>query len=173
MNIKSKITRRNGQICDAEYIEGINPTQNLNGVILHGTHAYSFYKDKLVIVYGGEKKGWGLTGGAIEKNETWEDATTREIKEEANMKVLHLELIGYQDVDQISEVVRQTRVYCEVEPYGDFVSDPDGDISEIRLIDPSDINKYFNWGEIGDRAIERALELKKEYDARTRLGQGI
>lgn len=170
MIINSKIVRRNGQVCDAQYVEGSDPVVNLNGAILHGTHAYSFYKDKLVIVYGGEKKGWGLTGGAIEKNESWEDATVREVQEEANMKVLHLELIGYQDVDQITEKVRQTRVFCIVEPLGNFTSDPDGDITEIKLIDPSDINNYFNWGEIGARSLERALELKKEYDSRTSLG---
>lgn len=33
-------------------------------------------------------------------------------------------------------IVNQTRSLCLVEPYGPFLSDPDGDISEIKLVDP-------------------------------------
>jgi hypothetical protein len=51
---------------------------------------------------------------------------------------------------------------CIVEPYGDFVSDPDGDITEIKLIDPKDYGQYVKWGEIGDYIVKRALELKEK-----------
>ena len=61
-------------------------------------------------------------------------------------------------------MIRQVRMFCIVEPYGDFVSDPDGDVTEIKLIDPKDYKQYFDWGEIGDRIVERAVEMKKEYD---------
>lgn len=40
---------------------------------------------------------------------------------------------------------------------------PDGDITEIKLIDPKDLKQYFDWKRIGDRILERALELKKLY----------
>ena len=40
------------------------------------------------------------------------------------------------------------------------VSSPDGEITEIKLIDPKDIKQYFDWGKIGDRIIERAMELR-------------
>ena len=46
-----------------------------------------------------------------------------------------------------------------VEPMGDFVTDPDGDITEIKLINPEDYKKYFGWGEIGDRIMARAIEM--------------
>ncbi len=49
---------------------------------------------------------------------------------------------------------------CKVRPYGEFVEDPaHGTINEIKLIEPSEYKKYVNWGKIGDRLIERALEL--------------
>ena len=51
-------------------------------------------------------------------------------------------------------------MFCIVEPYGDFQSDPDGDILEIKLIDPSDYKEYIKWGETGDHLMKRALELK-------------
>ena len=58
--------------------------------------------------------------------------------------------------------MRQTRSFCIVEPYGDFVSDPDGDITEIKLIDQRDYKQYFDWGKVGDRIMERAIEILGE-----------
>ena len=79
------------------------------------------------------------------------------------MKVLHQECIGYQDGEATGEnkIGRQFRMFCIVEPYGDFEKDPDGDIFEVKLIDPKDYREYIKWGEIGDRLMERALEMKR------------
>ena len=56
----------------------------------------------------------------------------------------------------------QTRSVCLVEPYGDFVSDPAGDVTEIKLIDPAEYAKYYYWGANSDRMMERALDKAKE-----------
>lgn len=88
----------------------------------------------------------------------------REVREETNMKVLYQEIIGYQDVYEPEKTIRQTRSFCVVEPYGEFVADPDGDITKIELIDPLDYKKYFDWSAIGDRIMQRAIELKKQFD---------
>lgn len=138
-----------------------NPLENLEGKTLQAVHALCFSGDKLVIVYSEEKGYWSYPGGMIDPGETYEEAVVREVREETNMKVIHQELIGYHDVYEPNGVVRQTRSFCVVEPIGDFVSDPDGDVTEIKLIDPIDIKKYFNWGVVGDRLMTRALELKK------------
>ena len=61
-------------------------------------------------------------------------------------------------------MITQTRSVCIVEPYAPFVSDIDGDIAKIELIDPKDYKKYFDWGEIGDHIMARALELKEKMD---------
>jgi ADP-ribose pyrophosphatase YjhB (NUDIX family) len=130
---------------------------------ISAVHALCFYGDKLVIVYS-EKKGiWTPPGGGVEGDETAEEATIREIKEETNMKVLKHRFIGYQDITTPKGLVTQTRSFCIVEPYGEFVADPDeGEITEIKLIDPKDHQQYFDWGKIGDRIMERALELKAQ-----------
>jgi hypothetical protein len=78
--------------------------------------------------------------------------------------VIEQRFVGYQDIFEPSRVVSQTRSVCIVEPYGPFVNDPDGDITEIRLIDPKDYKKYFDWGEIGDHTMNRVLELKAQMD---------
>lgn len=163
MEIKSTLTNQSGQELDVIYYEDKDPNQDLEGKILQGVHGFCFYKDKMVLVYAENKGYWTLPGGGIEHGETWEDATIREIREESNMKVLHQELIGFQDIYEPERTVRQTRSFCIVEPYGDFISDPDGDITEIKLIDPKDFKQYIDWLKIGDRLMERALEMLGKY----------
>ena len=161
MEIKSQF-EYDGKIFNFTYHDGV-PTAETDPKMLDGVHAFCFYNNKLVIV-GHENGRWTPPGGSIEKGETYEDASVREIKEESNMKVLRQECIGYQDIETPGEnrIQRQFRMFAIVVPYGDFESDPDGDISEIKLIDPKDFKKYFDWGKIGDRLVERALEMKEK-----------
>ena len=125
---------------------------------LQQSYGVCFYNQKLVIVSNNGK--WGLTGGHIEKGETPEVALEREVIEESNMKVLKQVPIGYQEVikpDGTSDF--QLRSFCIVEPIGEFVSDPAGSVTEIKLIDPKDYKNYFDWGKVGDRIMERAMEI--------------
>lgn len=126
------------------------------------TYGVCFYGDKMVIGYGGQKQDWGLIGGSVEPGEELEETLAREIREESNMKVLLSRPIGYQKVtDTRDGKYYQLRYMCIVEPYGEFVADPDGGITEIKLIDPSDYKRFFDWGEIGERIILRAVELRE------------
>jgi ADP-ribose pyrophosphatase YjhB (NUDIX family) len=145
MKIKSTLTNRSGQVLDVVYREA-DPLKDLENKKLSGVHAYCFYNDKFVIVYSVSKGYWTPPGGGIEDNENYKEATIREVLEETNMKVLHQELIGYQDISEPQGIVRQTRSFCIVEPVGDFVSDPDGEVTEIKLIDPKDYKQYLKWG---------------------------
>lgn len=91
-------------------------------------------------------------------------------REETNVRVLHQELIGYQDIFEPDRTVRQTRSFCMVEPHGPFIADPDGDVTKIKLIDPKDCKSYFDWGEIGERIVKRAIEMR---DHRTKNGFSV
>ena len=161
MEIKSSYINRSDQKLNLIYRED-DPLKDLDGKILQAVHAFCFFNAKLVVVYAAEKGYWAPPGGGIELGETYEEAVIREVKEETNMKVLNQKLIGYQDIYEPNRVVRQTRSVCIVEPYGPFVKDPDGDVTEIKLIDPADYKKYFDWNEIGDHIMQRAFELKKQ-----------
>ena len=163
MEIKSKLQKRTGQVFDVVYREG-DYLDNLEGKSLQAVHAYCFYKEKMIVVYADNKGYWTPPGGGVEQGESVEEAVTREVKEETNMKVLYQEIIGYQDIYEPEKIIRQTRSFCIVEPYGDFVADPDGDVSKIELIDPADYKKYFDWSGIGDRIMQRAVELKQKFD---------
>lgn len=120
-----------------------------------------FSDDQIVIGYGGKKQAWGLIGGTIEEGETFEETFKREIVEESNMEVRSSLPIGYQKVTDTRDnnFVYQLRYVCKVKPIGPFVKDPADSITEIKLIDPKDYKQYFDWGNIGERIISRALEL--------------
>ncbi|MBI2065539.1 MAG: NUDIX hydrolase [Candidatus Zambryskibacteria bacterium] len=160
MEIKSTLINHEGQKFDVIYREE-DPMVHLEDKVLQGVHAFCFCGDKLVLVKHA-KSGWMPPGGGVEIGESIEGAVVREVKEETNMKVIHQELIGFQDIYEPDRTIRQTRSLCIVKPYGNFKKDPDGEITEIKLIDPKDYKKYFDWGKIGERIIQRALELKKE-----------
>lgn len=125
---------------------------------LQQSYGVCFCNSKLVIVSNNGK--WSLVGGHIEIGESPKEALAREVQEETNMKVLKQIPIGYQEViNPDGTIMYQLRSLCLVEPLGDFVSDPAGSVTEIKLTDPKDYKKYFNWGKIGDRIMERAVEI--------------
>jgi ADP-ribose pyrophosphatase YjhB (NUDIX family) len=160
MEIESSLINHNGSLLKVLYRD-IDSATELEGRTVSGVHAYCFTQDKLVIVYSPQKGRWTPAGGAVEAGETPEEAVIREVHEETNMKVLKQAFLGYQDiVEPDGKMVTQTQSICIVEPYGNFVSDPDGDIAEIKLIYPAEYKKYFDWGIIGDHVMERALKLK-------------
>jgi len=163
MQIKSEFNH-DGKKYKATYTDGV-PEIETDLEMLDGVHSYCFYNNKLVIVWHGKNNNWTPPGGAIEKGETYTEAAIREIKEESNMEVLYIKCIGYQDVksEEGGKVYRQFRMIAIVKPYGEFKEDPDGDILEIKMIDPRDYKEYIKWGEIGDYLIKRAKEemLKK------------
>jgi ADP-ribose pyrophosphatase YjhB (NUDIX family) len=159
MEIKSTLTNKSGQVFDIVYND-INSELDLGDKKIQGVHAYCFCEGKLVLVYSEKEGYWTPPGGGVEVGESVSDAVIREVKEETNMRVIEQRFIGCQDIKESQGVVSQTRSICIVEPFGPFTNDPDGDITRIELIDPADYKKYFDWGMIGDRIMQRALELK-------------
>lgn len=162
MKLTSNFTNSSGEKVFQTYFDGEDLVEVLDKKNFGGSHAYCFCGDKLVLV-NHPKGGWMPPGGGMEEGESVEQTVEREVMEETNMKVLHQELIGYSVFEMPTRNVKQTRSMCIVEKIGDFISDPDGEITEIKLIDPQDYKKYFDWGEIGDRIMQKALELKEEY----------
>jgi ADP-ribose pyrophosphatase YjhB (NUDIX family) len=150
-------TNRTGGTVKAVF-RSLEDGATMEGKRVDGVQGYCFHGDKLVIVYSAEKGYWSLPGGGVEQGESVEQALEREVKEETNMEVLSQRLIGYQDLSEPGRDYRQTRSVCIVEPYGNFVSDPAGDITEIRLIDPKELTKYIDWGEVGDYCLRKAEE---------------
>ncbi len=161
MEIKSTLKSRLSGIVPVVYRD-IQSLKELGDRTVHGVHAYCFVGDELVIVYSEAKGYWTPPGGGVEPGETVEEAVVREVLEETNMRVLKQRVIGYQEVSEPHRLTIQVRSVCIVEPIGPFVADadPEGDVTEIKLIDPKDIKQYFDWGVIGEHVLMRALELR-------------
>lgn len=118
-----------------------------------------FYGDKIVVGWQPKGERWSLLGGKIEPGETFDEALVREVREESNMRVLEHRPIGYQKVIKLDgSFIYQIRSKCIVEPIGEFVSDPAGGVTEIKLIDVSEWDEYIDWGDVGRRILERSLE---------------
>lgn len=83
------------------------------------------------------------------------------------MEVVSFIPVGYQKLTNTEngKIIYQLRFACKVRPYGEFSIDG-GDgitekgITEIKLIDPDTYKEYFDWGEIGDYIIKKAISLK-------------
>ena len=101
--------------------------------------AVAFHGDKFIVVNNINHPGsYTLVGGTNEEGERPEETLIREIKEESNMKVLSFKPIGYQRVTDLSGKLKphyQLRYFAIVEPYGPFVADPAGDVTEIVYVD--------------------------------------
>lgn len=118
------------------------------------------YKNKVVLV-SSDEENYNLPGGKMEKDETYDEAFKREIKEETNMKVINWKPIGFQIVTLPNGTKTwQLRLVAKVEKIGDFIKDPDGWVTKNKLCELKDLNLNIKYGQVGERLIKRTLELK-------------
>ncbi len=161
MEIKSKISNTDGSETEITYID----TQSFDSLEcdkVRQAYGVCFLNGQMLIVFNRKRKAWGLVGGSLEVGETYEECLKREVEEEANMQVLNFQPIGYQKVDIPAKgFIYQLRYVCIIEPLGPFVADPDGSITEIKLIDPTTYKEYFDWGDIGHHIITKAIEISR------------
>lgn len=115
------------------------------------------YKGKVPIVIYPDSSD-NLPGGKTEPGEELEQTMMREVEEETNMRVLSWEPLGYQVCTrrETGQVSYEFRAYAKLEKIGEFINDPGGNILGHKLIDLEQINKYINYGAVGDRLISSA-----------------
>lgn len=129
-------------------------------------YAVCFVGDRIALVHNSNNNRWGLIGGTIEPHEPPEETLRREIQEEGNLELLAYHPLGCQrsiDTRDKSSVL-QLRYAALAQPYGPFTEDPAGSVDIMELVDPRVYKKYFDWGAIGERIIERGLELKPQLE---------
>lgn len=155
-------SKRTGLTWNVQY-EELDSFDSIRELPIGAAGALCFCEDKLVVVFAAENRNvWEIPGGGLEEGETFEECITREIHEESNMKVLELFPLGYeiQHCITTNETYYILRYAAKVEPYGPFVADPaNGEITEIKLIDPKDYKQYFDWGERSDVLMKKAQKI--------------
>jgi 8-oxo-dGTP pyrophosphatase MutT (NUDIX family) len=107
-----------------------------------------------IVHYPKKEDNDNLPGGKFEAGESIEETLRRELIEEINMRVLSWRPIGYQKLtNEKFGTEYQLRVYAELEPIGEFVSDPGGSIIGHSLVSINDMNNYIKYGDVGDRMV--------------------
>ncbi len=159
MKIETSWTsRKTGKVVTGYYEEvdvfSILPQEKIKSIC-----AFCYYEGKIVMV---KNEGhWEPVAGHIEVNETPDQALIREVKEESNMKVIKSYPLGYHysyDGDRY-----QTRYFCLVEPYGPFIADPDGGVTEIKFVKPENISENVEWKGTDILIAKKCEEIIKKY----------
>jgi ADP-ribose pyrophosphatase YjhB (NUDIX family) len=160
MEIKTSSEFPDGRKYDLYYSDGYMD----QSIKIDGVRALCYFEEKLVIV-NNKDLSWEPPGGRVEDGEHYIDACKREVAEESNMEVINYQNIGYQDVHNLTKNTkyRLAFLFCIVKPYGEFKSDPDNDITEIKIIDPNEYKKYFSYGELTEYLIPKTLKMLKKY----------
>lgn len=134
--------------------------ENLPLALCQQIYGICFLENNIVIGHNGKKDTWGLLGGTVEKDEKIPDTLFREVKEESNMHITKWQPLGYQFViTKDNTKLYQLRAYCEVEKIGEFENDIGGSIDKIKIINPLDYRQYFDWKSIGERIIQRGIQM--------------
>lgn len=158
----SYTSKRTGKTQQITYTE-VDSFDGIQSLPVGAAGAFCFCNGKLVIVYAKKRDTWEIPGGGREQGEAFDDCITREILEESNMKVIKLVPIGYDtfSYDNGEENQYVLRYAALVEPIGEFSGDgaEDGEITEVKLIDPSQYSMYFDWGERSAVMIEKAKKV--------------
>jgi ADP-ribose pyrophosphatase YjhB (NUDIX family) len=155
-------SKRTGMTWDVTY-EELDSFDSIQHLPVGAAGAFCFYENKMVLVYAKKRAVWEIPGGGREEGESFDECIIREIKEESNMKVLELFPLGCDTNinEQTSETIYILRYAARVEPYGEFDGDgaSDGEITEMKLIDPKDYKQYFDWKERGDAMMNKAIRV--------------
>lgn len=79
--------------------------------VVAGAIVYRFHKQKLevLLVHQSDKRKnlWSIPKGGAKSGEDFEEAARREVEEETNVRLRHLDFLGYVDYDKANK-----RLYC-------------------------------------------------------------
>ncbi len=151
-----------GETIKCDWYE-VSSIDDLPDVAWEQVYAVGNVAGKVPVVHYANREVRNLPGGRFdEPGDTIESVLHREMREELNMRVLSWRPIGYQFLsNQKFGDAYQLRVYAELEPIGEFVSDPGGGVIGHSLVSIEELNTHIRYGEVGERIIDIT---KREFD---------
>ena len=85
-----------------DYIKSIRPQLGHQKIILNAAGAVVFREGKILLQHRSDNAAWGLPGGILELDETYEEAAIREVREETGLTVRLTSLLGiYHNYDMM------------------------------------------------------------------------
>lgn len=118
-----------------------------------------------VLIYEEEMGKYRIPGGHPLDDEAIEETLIRECLEEVNTEISDIKYVGYQEVigDGKREPYAQVRMVAKFKNMGEEKKDPDnGKIYNRLLVNLDDVNKYLNWGKVGDEMIKEVKNIYNE-----------
>lgn len=151
-----------GQKCDVLY-ESVDSFEEIPDRLIVKAHAVCFWNGKILLVNHPEWNIWGIPGGTREAGESIEETMIREIREETNCLVVTQRPISYQKViSPDGKIHYRVQYLCTVEPWGEFVSDPAGNINKILWINPDEYAEFIEGKEVRGAVLERAISVYRD-----------
>lgn len=152
-DIKSSFEFR-GETINTNWYD-VNDISELPDVEWEQVYAVGNVNGEVPVVHYADSEVRNLPGGKFdEPGDTIDRVLSREMREELNMSVLSWHPIGYQFLSsQKFGEAYQLRVYADLEPIGEFVSDPGGSVVDYSLVPIKELNSYIQYGEVGERII--------------------
>lgn len=145
------------ELYESDSVEGLNPVKQVQAI--------SFIDDDHIVVYKHIDGYYGLSGGSVEENESFEETLKREIKEESACEVLDYGLIGYvKDVQgkPPGKEKYQLRYWAKVRLLDEPINDPCGKAISREVVNLDEATTKLKWGERGKILIELAAKKFKQ-----------
>jgi len=127
-----------------------------------------FNKNGEILIARAKEDGlWQIPGGKPEKDESYVDALSRELKEEVDVTVTQITPLGAQKVELEENDKRklssyQLRYIALLDKLLPQSLDPDLTINTVwerKFIPFSEVKNYVRWGEVGDAMFDDAVRL--------------
>lgn len=130
------------------------PVNHIECVVINNEGKFLVMKE-----YG----NWSIPGGAPNEGESYEQAITREVLEEVNIKIGDLQMLGYNKIVSLddSQGTFYHIVYkATVKKIMPRTPDPEsGDTLDYIFVDPAEVTAYVKWGNTGAAMFKLAAGL--------------
>ena len=129
-----------------DYIKSIRPKLGHQKIILNAAGAVICREGKILLQCRSDNGGWGLPGGILELDETYEQAALREVREETGLEVRLTSFLGiFHNHDMVWSNGDQAHVLSALFTAEIVSGEPriDEESLELRFFGPDEIPEMF------------------------------